>query len=209
MWEYIIGAYSNWLDRHGAGRVDTEKHTIQSENLEKFFRQRRFGGVLKEKKEKKSEQQNRTEKHYQWKWKTAKPAKAITWKSQSNEKKSGFHFFHRINLVFFLHFRWLTVAATTKILCVCALMLRMTSAGCWWNAREIFQQLALPRTDLVNMKRNNRRMFHPLEIIMWMASVFAIVCPIKLVHMEKRWDQWPTWCYQSVSRNIHMHNNQV
>lgn len=75
--------------------------------------------------------------------------------------------------------------------------------------RANFQQLALPRTDLVNMKRNNRRMFHPLEIIMWMASVFAIVCPIKLVHMEKRWDQWPTWCYRSVSRNIHMHNNQV
>lgn len=68
--------------------------------------------------------------------KNSQASKSNYMKITIKRKKSGFHFFHRINLVFFFHFRWLTVAATTNILCVCALMLRMTSAGCWWNARE-------------------------------------------------------------------------
>lgn len=78
----------------GKSRYGETYHPSKLGTWKKKFRRRRFGGVLVGKKEeKKSEQQNRTEKHYQWKWKTAKPAKAITWKSQSNEKKVDFIFF--------------------------------------------------------------------------------------------------------------------
>lgn len=91
-----------------------------------------------------------------------KPAKAITRKSQSNQKKRNFFF---TGLIFFL----LAVMLTAKI------QFRQTFCQLFWDE-----------------ERNNRWMFQPLEIIMWMASVFAIV-PLSRMHMENG-DQWPTCC---------------
>lgn len=96
--------------------------------------------------------------------KNSQASKSNYMKITIKRKNEWISFFHRINLVFFLHFRWLTVAATTKILCVCALMLRMTSAGCRWNAREFsttrttqnrFGEYEAQQSSNVSSTRNN------------------------------------------------------
>lgn len=77
---------------------------------------------------------------------------------------------------------------------------------------RFFQPPFLPFWDMFKMSSATIvKMFHPLEIIMWMPSVFAI-CAIKSVHNAhgKWWRSMTYTCYQS-SQNTHIisfHNNQ-
>lgn len=118
--------------------------------------------------------QNHTEKHYQWKWKKgAEPAKAITRKITI--KRNGVDAFFLLDLkkkTHFVRFGWraMTHTAVVKRDFAQNLFADFFSLP---NERNRMKSRARERE---RKKRNNRRMFHPLEIIMWMASVFRPLC---------------------------------